>query len=85
MDTGAYLGKKGGIQGHIIGEITDLEFENYKKCEKKCIFCTLEQAGANICSMGYQNSDFKIGLSLFDCTKNILNKVNIVQWVKDKI
>ena len=42
------------IQGHIKGEITDLEFESVKKC----IFCTLEQAGTNICSMGYQNSKF---------------------------
>ena len=33
MDTGAYLGTKGWIQGHILGEITDLEFENLN-CEK---------------------------------------------------
>ena len=26
MDTGACLRKKGWIQGHILGEITDLEF-----------------------------------------------------------
>ena len=26
VDTGAYLGKKGWIQSHILGEITDLEF-----------------------------------------------------------
>ena len=30
VDTGAYLGKKGWMQGHILGEITDLEFENHK-------------------------------------------------------
>ena len=29
VDTGAYLGKKGWIQGHILGEIT-----NHKKCER---------------------------------------------------
>ena len=29
-DDGAYLEKKGRIQGHILGEITDLEFENHK-------------------------------------------------------
>ena len=51
MDTGAYLGKKGLIQGHILREITDLELENHKNVEK-CIFCTLEQAGTNVCSMG---------------------------------
>ena len=36
VDTGAYLGKKGWIQGHILGEITDPEFENHKNV-KKCI------------------------------------------------
>ena len=61
MDTGAYLGKKGWIQGHVLGEITDLEFENRKNVIK-FIFRTLEQAGISICSMGYQNSNFKIGL-----------------------
>ena len=30
MVTGAYLGKKGLIQGHIFGELTDIEFENHK-------------------------------------------------------
>ena len=59
LDTGAYLGKKGWIQGHILWEITDLEFENHKNV-KKCIFRTLEQAGTNICSKGYQNLTFKI-------------------------
>ena len=34
VDTGAYLGKKGWIQGHILGEITDLEFENHKNVKK---------------------------------------------------
>ena len=32
MDTGAYLGRQGWIQGHI----TDFEFENHKSV-KKCI------------------------------------------------
>ena len=72
---------KGWIQGHILGEITDLEFGNRKNV-KKYIFRTLEQAGTNTCSMGYQNSNFMIGLSLFgyaqkyieqtaQCTENI--------------
>ena len=39
------------IQGHILGEITDLEFENHLNL-KKCIFRALEQAGTNICSIG---------------------------------
>ena len=34
VDTGAYLGKKGWIQGHILGEITDLKFENHKNVKK---------------------------------------------------
>ena len=45
-----------------------LEFENHKSV-KKCISSTLEQTGANICSVGYQNSNFKIGLSLFGCAE----------------
>ena len=36
---------------------------------KKCNLRTLEQAGTNICSMGYQNSNFKIGPSLFGCAE----------------
>ena len=71
MDTEAYLGKKGWIQGHILGEIMDLEFESHKNVRKN-IFRTLEQAGTNICSMGYQNSNFKIGLSLFGWKENMI-------------
>ena len=64
--------------GHIKGEINDIKFENYKNV-KKCISCTFEQAGTNICSMGYQNSNFKIGLSLFGCMeKYTATKVHIV-------
>ena len=37
--------------------------------EKKCNLCTHEQAGTNLCSMGYQNSNFKIGVSLFGCAQ----------------
>ena len=52
-DDGAYLGKKGRIQGHILGEITYLEFQNHKNVNK-CTFRTLEQAGTNTCLMGCQ-------------------------------
>ena len=52
-DTGAYLGKKARIQGYILGEITNLEFQNHENV-KKCTFHTLKQAGKNICSMGRQ-------------------------------
>ena len=45
--------------GHIKGKIIDLEFENYNNV-KKCISRTFKQAGTNICSMGYENSNFKI-------------------------
>ena len=34
----------------------------------KCIFRTLKQSGTNICSMGCQNSNFKIGLNFFGCS-----------------
>ena len=66
--------------GHIKGEINDFKFENYKNV-KKCIYRTFEQAGANICSIGYQNSNFEIGLSLFRYAGKytILNKEHIVQ------
>ena len=75
----AYFGKRGWILGHILGEITDLEFENHKNVTK-CIFRTLKQAGTNICSLGYQNSNSKIGLSFSVARKNILNKVHILHW-----
>ena len=29
VDTGAYLRRRGGYRGNILGEITDLEFENH--------------------------------------------------------
>ena len=45
MDTGAYLGKKGWIQGHIWGEIADLEFENHKNEEKKICFSHSNKMG----------------------------------------
>ena len=58
--------RRGGYRGIFReeGVNLDLEFENHKNV-KKCIFCTLEQAWRNICAMGYQNKNFKIGLSLF--------------------
>ena len=47
VDTGAYLGRRGGYRGNVLGEITDLEFENHKNV-KKCIFCWDKY----MCSMG---------------------------------
>ena len=64
---------KGWIQGHILGEITDLDFENHKNV-KTCFLCTLEKAATNICSMGYQNSNFKIGLSLLGCAEKCIEE-----------
>ena len=59
-----YNQKKGGYRGIFreagedtgtyFREITDLEFQNHKNVKKKCTFCTLEQAGTNLCSMGCQ-------------------------------
>ena len=63
FDTGAYFRR---INGYRV------------KKSQKCIICRLEQAGAKVCWMGYQNSNFKIGLSLFGCAEKILNKVHIV-------
>ena len=48
--------------------------------KKKCIDLAIEQAGTNICSMVYQDINFKICLSLFGCEVNILPNVHIVQW-----
>ena len=65
MDTGAYLGRKGWIQGHIWGgrdgyrSISRILSLKITKVWKNALR-TLEQAWANICSMGYQNSNFKI-------------------------
>ena len=42
VDKRAYLGKKGWTQGHILGEITDLEFENQKNM-KTCIYCAFKK------------------------------------------
>ena len=69
-----YKKKKGWIQGHILGEIPDLEFEKHTNV-KKCILRILEQAGTTICSMGYQNSNFKIGLSLFGCAQKYTQQI----------
>ena len=47
-DTGAYLGKKGWIQGHILGEITDLEFGTHSFLMNH-VFLPTEQEETNIC------------------------------------
>ena len=54
-----YNKKKGWIQEHISGEITDLEFENHKNV-KKCILRRLWQAGTNECSMGICSNDGEV-------------------------
>ena len=74
-----YNKKKGWIQGHTKGEITDQSLK-ITKVWKNVFSAHSNKLGANICSMGYQNSNFKIALSLFSCAENILNKVHIVQW-----
>ena len=78
MDTGAYLGKKGWIQGHILGEITDLEFGTHGFLMNH-VFLPTEQVETNICCIIYQDATFKICLSLFGWKENILPKVHIVQ------
>ena len=47
-DIGAYLGKKGWIQGHILREITDLEFGTQGFLMNH-VFLPTEQAETNIC------------------------------------
>ena len=64
-----------------MGEIADLEFENHGFL-KNHVFLPTEQAGTNICSMVYQDINFKICLSLFGWKENILPNVHIVQCCK---
>ena len=63
-----------------MGEIADLEFENHGFL-KNHVFLPTEQAGTNICSMVYQDINFKICLSLFGWKENILPKQHIVQCI----
>ena len=48
VDTGAYLGKKGWIRGHILGEITDLDFGTHGFLMNH-VFLPTEQVETNIC------------------------------------
>ena len=48
MNTGAFLGKKGWIQGHILGEIMDLEFGTHGFLMNH-VFLPTEQVETNIC------------------------------------
>ena len=58
-------------------EIANLEFENHGFL-KNHVFLPTEQAGTNICSMVYQDINFKICLSLFGWKENILPNVHLV-------
>ena len=48
FDTGAYFAVPRWIQGHILEEIADLEYEFHKK-SKRCIHLAIERAGTYIC------------------------------------
>ena len=58
-------------------EIPNLEFENHGFLENQ-VFLPTEQAGTNICWMIYQDTNFKICLSLFGWKENILPKLHIL-------
>ena len=73
-----YNKKKGWIQGHILGEITDLEFGTHGFLMNH-VFLPTEQVETNICWMIYQDATFKTCLSLFGWKENILPKMHIVQ------
>ena len=75
----AYLGRNGLIRGHILGEITDLEFGTHGFLMNH-VFLPNEQVETNICWKIYQDANFKICLSLFGWKENILPKEHIVQW-----
>ena len=78
-DTGVYYAALRWTLGYIFGKITDLEFEVHKNIFLY-EFLAIEQAGTNICWMGYQDRNFKICLSLFGCEELKLPKQHIVQW-----
>ena len=69
MDIGAYLGKKGWIQGHILGEITDLEIENHKNVKKNVLSAHSNKLGQIYVQWATETHNFNIGLSLFGCTE----------------
>ena len=48
VDTGAYLGRKGWIQGHILREIKDFEFGTHGFLMNH-VFLPTKQAETNIC------------------------------------
>ena len=62
-------------------EIPNLEFENHGFLENQ-VFLPTEQAGTNICWMIYQDTNFKICLSLFGWKEKILPNLHIVQCAK---
>ena len=61
-------------------EITDLEFGTHGFLMNH-VFLPTEQAETNICWIIYQDTNFKICLSLFSWKENILPKLHIVQWL----
>ena len=74
----AYLGKKGWIQGHILGEITDLKFENHKNVKKNGYSAHSNKLGQIYVQ---QDSIFQILRYVWACSvarKNILYKMHIV-------
>ena len=78
-DTGVYYAALRRTLGYIFGKIADLEFEVHKNIFLH-EFLAIEQAGTNICWMGYQDTNFKICLSLFGCEELKLHKQHIVHW-----
>ena len=62
-----YKKKKGWIQGHILGEIPDLEFE--KHTNVKNVFCAYSNKLGQLYVQWDTKKNFKIGLSLFSCAQ----------------
>ena len=58
MDIGAYLGKKWWIQGHILGEITDLEVETHGFLNNH-VFLPTEQPGRKYMLNGISRRKFQ--------------------------
>ena len=57
------------LQGHILGKITDLEFENHKNKKINMYIPHNWTSWDKYMLMGYQNTNSKVGVNLFGCAE----------------
>ena len=76
-DTGAYLGKMRRIQGHILGEITGLKFQNHKNVRKRVLSAHSNKLGQMGCQTKIQDMSELVQLrGKMYCTTYTLCSVN---------